>query len=77
MSNKSDMWLTLPKRKPGVIYCPLCGLPEGGNYKRLCHCWDEQKPNTASTGLGLSAAKSADTEPEVSSVIEAGSQPSR
>lgn len=34
-------------------------------------------PNTASTGLGLSAAKPADTEPEVSPVAATGSQPSR
>lgn len=34
-------------------------------------------PNTTYTGLGLSAAKSADTEPEVSPVAATGSQPSR
>jgi hypothetical protein len=43
--------------------------------KRKLAAW--VRSNTASTGLGLSAAKSADTEPEVSPVAATGSQPSR
>lgn len=32
-------WFMSKKRKRGVVVCPLCGLPENGNYKRLCNCW--------------------------------------
>lgn len=34
-------WFTLPEYPLDIISCPLCHLPETGNYRRMCHCWDE------------------------------------
>lgn len=38
-----SQWWKPRKYKAGTITCPLCGLPETGAYKRMCHCWDEQR----------------------------------
>jgi hypothetical protein len=56
----------------------MCGTPVV-SVKGIsgCYALERVAPNTACTGLGLSATKSADTEPEVSPVAATGSQPSR
>ena len=34
-------WFRLPEYPAGVIWCPLCHLPETtGEYPEECHCWD-------------------------------------
>jgi predicted amidophosphoribosyltransferase len=44
---RSGRWFTLPEYPADIIVCPLCGLPENGNYRRMCHCWDEPAVSVA------------------------------
>jgi predicted amidophosphoribosyltransferase len=37
----------LPEYPADFVVCPLCGLPENGNYRRMCHCWDEPAVSVA------------------------------
>ena len=44
--SKCGHWWKPAQYPEGTIVCPVCWLPETtGEYRKECHCWDDQRAN--------------------------------